>query len=206
MIKVYGIQLQQITQNKIKEIALSSEFDRVSKKIEKKIMKKLEEKGVLQDTSQPMPNYDLDDIDIEKKSSSKNGMPRAKNGMKVSSAGVIMISGSLAKGGYNIYEGKVKNDDAIKSRAFASTTMGTAVLLAGLTNPALGVTLGLVNYLTNTLVQNTIQNKYDNQRLAYKMSNYDFEKYSTYVYNDGKYIAQDNQRVLTSILKRNSIS
>ena len=76
----------------------------------------------------------------------------------------------------------------------------------GMFNPVLGVATSLINWVVSPMIQNAIQNHFDTQRLNYKFSNYDISKYSTYVYNNGQYIAQDSERVEKSLLGRKAIS
>lgn len=199
MITMYGHQLKQVTQNRIKEVADEGFYKQ--KLFTDKFFKKLIDKGIFYgDSSKPMP---VDSIDNDEPVTYKR---QKQYSNKISTAGLVMFTGSLAKGGLSYGEQMIKNDKPAATRALYSSAINGAILMVGMTQPALAVSLSLVNYLTNNLVGNSIQNRYDNQRLNYKMANYDFDKYSTYVYNDGKAVAQDTQRVNNTILNRNKIS
>lgn len=204
MLKIYGSQLNALTLNKDgsyrKNTSLKINDRILEKRITQNVLKRIESKGVnITNDEKPIQTKQR----IETKVDYDNKRARK---YKVSVAGGIMLGGLVAKSSISVAEAVQKNDAAMFYKQMYSSLSNGLALGVGMFNPVLGVATSLINWVLSPIIQNTIQNHFDTQRLNYKFSNYDISKYSTYVYNNGQYIAQDSERVEKSFLGRKAIS
>jgi hypothetical protein len=69
----------------------------------------------------------------------------------------------------------------------------------------MAVILNRLDGIFGQYVKNQIQLSYDNARLDYNLTSYDYGRNSTYTYNyqENKWIARDVQRIKNNVLNQN---
>lgn len=205
MYRINGNQLSQLTLNRITEITMENKDRTIQKltnrekQITDKVIRYLQGHGVFVQDEKPMKTDTKtpseEDVDYNN-----------KYGHRISKAGAIMLVRSVASNAFKIAGAYQGTDKAQMSKIVYHSAINGATLAVGLTNPTLAVAMATLNWIITPMVDYGIQNNYDTQRLNFKYDNYDTNRFSTYIYKDGKYVAQDTQRVKNTLLNRTSIS
>lgn len=183
-------------------IGVDVDIDAIVKIVYRDVMKRL--KNPPTNTSEKM-----DEVDTE--SQNEKGTKNRKH-WHTSIVGGGMIASQLTSSWINASNAMMSSDQAELAQQSWTSLKGTGTLLLSTFGGAIGmvsaVMLNRIDGLIGNHIKNQIQLTYDNARLDYNLTSYDYGRNSTYTYNyqENKWIARDVQRIQNNILNQNTAS
>lgn len=180
-------------------IGVDVDIDAIAKIVYKQVMK----------TIKNPPNNTTDKMDEPPKDDEREKVKTKRKGWKTSIVGGTMLASQMVSSSASILNAYSSTDQAqIAEQSWTNAKGTSSLLLSTFGGPAGMVISAILNRLDGFVgqhIKNQIQLNYDNARLDYNLTSYDYGRNSTYTYNyqENKWIARDVQRIKNNVLNQN---
>ena len=134
---------------------------------------------------------------------------KTRKNWHTSVVGGSMLATQFVSSSVSMLNVQLSTDQAEMAQQSWTNAKGTSMLLlstfGGKYGMVASVLLNRLDGLFGQYVKNQIQLQYDNARLEYNLTSYDYGRNSTYTYNyqENKWVARDVQRIKNNVLNQN---